>query len=149
MFLVRLVYFAAVSGSLATMPLELRICSKSTTQSHRTPIYCVDLVVRNGMSLNEAIALTKQLAKEREQAGFNQTELDNAARLGFAAGELEESSEDGLAIVEEFYPEQENMPPEKGKQATQVSGSLKEKLAGKAEQLAETVVETGIVMDEV
>lgn len=144
----RLSYFAAVSGSLATMPLELRIRSKSTTQSHRAPIYYVDLVVRNGISLNEAIAQAKQLANEREQAGFNQTELDNAARLGFAAGEWEESSEDGLTIVEEFYAENETTrQPENGKQTTFLAGSLKEKLAGKVERLTETIADTETAVD--
>jgi len=61
-----------ISGSLSTMPLELRIRSKSTTQSHRTPIYYVDLVVRSGLSLNEAISQAKQKAAERQAAGFNQ-----------------------------------------------------------------------------
>ena len=54
------------------MPLELRIRSKSTTQLHRTPIYYVDLVVRSGLSLNEAISQAKQKAAERQAAGFNQ-----------------------------------------------------------------------------
>ena len=30
--------------------------------------------------------------------------LDEAARAGFALGEFEESEEDGLDVVEEFYP---------------------------------------------
>ncbi|MDX5319339.1 MAG: hydrolase or metal-binding protein, partial [Actinomycetes bacterium] len=53
----RLQYFSAVSGGrLATMPLELKLRGKSTTQSHRAPIYYVDLVVRQGITLEQAVA---------------------------------------------------------------------------------------------
>ena len=37
-------------------------------------------------------------------AGIDQQGLDDAARLGFAAGAFEESAEEGGAVVEEFYP---------------------------------------------
>ncbi|MDH1381356.1 phage capsid protein, partial [Comamonas aquatica] len=70
----RLQYFAAVSGGhLACMPLELKLRGKSTTQSHRAAIYYADLVVRSGMSLNEAIANAKEVAAQRLAAGFDQT----------------------------------------------------------------------------
>jgi len=42
------------------MPLELKLRGKSTTQSHRTPIYYVDLVIKDGMSLQEAVAEAKE-----------------------------------------------------------------------------------------
>ncbi|WP_348719753.1 hydrolase or metal-binding protein, partial [uncultured Alcanivorax sp.] len=43
----RLRYFHAISGgNLATLPLELKLRGKSTTQSHRAPIYYVDLTLR-------------------------------------------------------------------------------------------------------
>jgi hypothetical protein len=38
-------------------------------------------------------------------AGFDQAALDEAARQGFAAGAFEESEEDGVAVVQEFYPD--------------------------------------------
>src|SRR5207245_2839226 len=56
----RLSYYQAVSGNLlACLPLELRLRSKSTTLSHRSAIYYVDLTVREGMTLAEAIAEAK------------------------------------------------------------------------------------------
>ena len=101
----RLQYFAAVcGGKLSAMPLELRLRGKSTTQSHRTPIYYVDLVVRSGMSLVEAVQSAQAGYGQREAGGFDQFALDTAARAGFANGEFEESEEEGLAVVEEFYP---------------------------------------------
>jgi hypothetical protein len=104
--LTRLRYFHAVSGGLlSTLPLELRLRGKSTTQSHRSAIYYVDLTVRSGMTLCEAIASAKALSTERCGLGFNQAALDEAARLGFAEGAFEESEEEGAAVMEEFFHE--------------------------------------------
>lgn len=57
----RLRYFQAVSGGrLACLPLELKLRGKSTTQSHRAPIYYVDLCLRNGQSLEQAVAEARE-----------------------------------------------------------------------------------------
>jgi hypothetical protein len=102
----RLSYFQAVSsGLLTTLPLELRLRGKSTTQSHRAPIYYVDLTVRTGLTMAEAIGSAREQAEARQAAGFNQAALDEAARQGFANGVFEESDEEGAAVVEEFFPE--------------------------------------------
>ncbi|MBW5805860.1 hydrolase or metal-binding protein [Burkholderia sp. COPS] len=102
----RLHYFSAVSGGLlASMPLELRLRGKSTTQSYRTAIYYVDLVVGSCFTLTEAIAYARKVDSERKAGGFDQAALDVAARLGFGNGAFEESSEDVPAVVEEFYLE--------------------------------------------
>lgn len=102
----RLQYFAAVSGGhLACMPLELKLRGKSTTQSHRSAIYYADLVVRSGVSLNAAIKQAHGLAAERLAAGFDQTALDAAARLGFANGSFEDAPDEAAEIVQEFYPD--------------------------------------------
>lgn len=102
----RLQYFAAVSGGhLADMPLELKLRGKSTTQSHRSAIYYADLVVRSGLTLNEAIAQAQELVTQRQAAGFDQQALDEAARLGYANGSFEDSPEEAEVIAEEFFPE--------------------------------------------
>ncbi len=125
----RLRYFHAVSGgTLSTLPLELRLRGKSTTQSHRAPIYYVDLTVRTGMALKESLASARAEREERLAAGFDQMALDEAARLGFAAGAFEESEEDGAAVVEEFYPD-----GDPGEGITPVA-SLGEKLKSRAQQ---------------
>jgi len=103
----RLKYLHAVSGGqLSTLPLELRLRGKSTTQSHRAPIYYVDLTIQPGMTMAEAIASAKATSEIRKASGFDQAALDDAARDGFAAGAFEESEEDGAAVVEEFFPEE-------------------------------------------
>jgi hypothetical protein len=103
----RMRYLQAASGGLlAAMPLELRLRGKSTTQSHRVPVYYVDLVPRVGMSLAAAVAAARELHAERTKAGIDQSALDSAARKGFASGAFEDSVEEGAAVVEEFYPPQ-------------------------------------------
>ncbi|EIL93688.1 hypothetical protein [Rhodanobacter spathiphylli] len=102
----RLEYFSAVSGGLlACLPLELKLRGKSTTQSHRAPIYYVDLVVRDALTLEEAIAQARERDEQRRVCGFDQAALDESARRGFANGAFEELEEDVPAVVEEFYPD--------------------------------------------
>jgi hypothetical protein len=102
----RLRYFhAATGGLLSTLPLELRLRGKSTTKSHRAPIYYVDLTLRSGMTLVEALSTARTERDKRQQAGWDQAALEEAARLGFAAGVFEDSEEDGAAVVEEFFPD--------------------------------------------
>ncbi|MOA01264.1 hypothetical protein D3C78_1206580 [compost metagenome] len=111
----RLQYLQAISGNrLACLPLELRLRGKSTRQSHGTPIFYVDITVRSGMSLEEALLTAQQTDEARWGAGFDQIALDKAARLGFSNGAFEDSEEDTGAIVEEFFPvsEEENSPQE-------------------------------------
>lgn len=101
----RLHYFNAVSGGLlACLPLELKLRGKSTTQSFRSAIYYVDLGVRAGSTLEDAITQARELDQRRRMSGFNQVALDAAARLGFANGAFEDSPEEHAAVAEEFYP---------------------------------------------
>lgn len=102
----RQAYLKAVSGGnlLSCLPLELHLRGKSTTQSHRTPVYFVDLVIRSGMTMAQAIKFAKDAQEQRLEAGFDQEALDAAAREGLACGAFEESEEEGEDIVPEFYP---------------------------------------------
>lgn len=100
----RLHYFQAISGNrLACLPLELRLRGKSTRQSHGTPIFYVDITVRSGMSMEEALLAARQLDEARQSAGFDQASLDSAAKHGLGNGAFEDSEEDGGAVLEEFY----------------------------------------------
>jgi hypothetical protein len=102
----RLQYFHAVSGGrLACLPLELKLRGKSTAMSHRAAIFYVDLVIRTGLTLEQAIVDARQLDQQRKDSGFDQEALDEAARTGFANGAFEDLAEDVPAVVEEFYPE--------------------------------------------
>ena len=129
---VRLRYFHAVSGGLlSAMPLELRLRGKSTTLSRRTPIYYVDLTVRGGMTLSEAISFAKAQAQERIECGFDQAGLDDTARACLSEGGFEETSEEMGAVLEEFFPpENTEAEPETGTTVT-VSKGLADKLRRK------------------
>ncbi len=107
----RLSYYAAVSGNrLAAMPLMLKLRAKSTTQSYGQAVYYVDLTTRDDLTLTETLSQAIQLDQQRQQAGFNQNALDEQAKLGFSNGQFEDSEEDGIDIVEEFYPEEQPTP---------------------------------------
>lgn len=129
-------YHAASNGLLACMDLELRLRGKSTTQSHRTPIYYVDLTTRPSSSLEETITHARTLDLHRKAAGFDQVGLDDAARAGFANSAFEDSEEEGSAIAEEFYAidAAEGMPPDAALNDTNVATklTLREKLDRKA-----------------
>lgn len=136
----RLAYFSAVSGGLlACLPLELKLRGKSTTMSYGTPIYYVDLVVRSGIALEQAITQAKELDGQRCASGFSQAALDAAARAGFANGAFEELEEDVPAVVAEFYPE---TSPVGGGAVAGIEASpgipagLRRKLDGKVAKLA-------------
>ncbi|MEN8418247.1 hydrolase or metal-binding protein [Acinetobacter radioresistens] len=111
----RLRYYHAASGDLLScLPLQLTLRGKSTTQSYRTPIYYVDLTLRDGVNLQEAISSAKQIDEQSKTAGFYQEALDYVARQGYGNASFEVGTEEGLDIVEEFYTDEGNS--EKGQQ---------------------------------
>lgn len=76
---------------------------KSTTQSYRSAIYYVDLTVRDGISLNEAIQQARQYNQQRQEAGFDQITLNQAVRNRFDNGLFEFSDDEAGYVLEEFY----------------------------------------------
>ena len=132
----RLQYFSALSGGrLACIPLELKLRGKSTTMSHRSAIFYVDLVVRTGLTLEQAIVEAIQKDEARRAVGMDQAALDEAARRGFANGAFEELAEDVPALVEEFYPQ--DVDPMIADAVREVPATdLRGKLDGKVTRLA-------------
>lgn len=101
----RLEYFKAISGNrLACLPLELKLRGKSTRQSHGSAIFYVDMTLRQGQTLEQALTEATALDQQRQAAGLDQAALDQAARQGFNNGAFEDNEEDGSAVVEEFFP---------------------------------------------
>ncbi len=99
-------YHAASNGLLSCLPFQLTLRGKSTTQSYRTPVYYVDLTLREGVNLQQAIQMAKDIDQQSKQSGFNQSALDHTARQGFANAQFEVNSEEGLDLVEEFYSDE-------------------------------------------
>ncbi|KVM07640.1 phage capsid protein [Burkholderia ubonensis] len=132
----RLHYFRAVSGNLlASLPLELRLRGKSTTQSYRSAIYYVDLGVRPGKTLEETLVQARELDARRRAAGFDQAALDAAARLGFANGAFEDSPDERAAVAEEFYSESAAHANTGSGDNSGQSATLRDKLERKAVSL--------------
>ena len=110
-------YHAASDGLLSCLPLQLTLRGKSTVQSYRTPVYYVDLTLRDGISLQDAIASAKQIDQQSKAAGFNQNALDQMARQGYGNAGFEADDEENSDTLEEFYPEE-------GKQQEQAPESI-------------------------
>jgi len=134
----RLSYYHAVSGNLLScLPLQLRIRGKSTTQSHRSAIYYVDLTVREGATLEQSIIEAKGLDDQRKLSGYDQEALDQAASLGFGNAAFEFSEDEIPEVLEEFYSTEESNDNHSDvviKPAQTISNkpSLRDKLAQKA-----------------
>jgi len=108
----RLCYFEAVSGgNTRHLPLLLRLRAKSTTQSRRTPVYYVDLTLREGQTLADAVAEAREAAMKDLEAGIDTVQLETAAKLLLANGQFEDSEEEIPQVLEEFYPEPESDTP--------------------------------------
>ena len=96
-------YHAASNGLLSCLPLQLTLRGKSTTQSYRTPVYYVDLTLRDGVNLQQAIKTAKDIDQQSKASGFNQHALDQMAWQGYGNARFEVNSEEGLDLLEEFY----------------------------------------------
>ncbi len=103
----RLSYYHAASNSLLScLPLQLTLRGKSTTQSYRTPVYYVDLTLKDGVNMQQAIQMAKEIDQQSKATGFNQNALDQMARQCFSNARFEVNSEEGVDLVEEFYSEE-------------------------------------------
>ncbi|MBL1272819.1 MAG: hydrolase or metal-binding protein [Oceanospirillales bacterium] len=130
----RLSYYQAISGGLlAYMPLELKLRGKSTTQSHRTPIYYVDLVIKEGMSLQEAVAKAKEKAKQMKEEGVDQAALDAAAAKGFANAMFEYDEEEVTQVIDEFFASEKSYVVDE-------ASSVNSKLQGRLNHVASVSV---------
>lgn len=108
----RLAYYHAASGGLLScLPLQLTLRGKSTTQSYRTPVYYVDLTLRDGVNLQDAIHSARQMDEQSKAAGFYQEALDFIARKGFENARFELNSEEGMDVLEEFYIDESKQQP--------------------------------------
>lgn len=67
----------------------------------------MDLTLRDGTNLQEAISSAKQIDEASKVAGFYQEALDHVARQGYGNA----SFEVGLDIVDEFYNSDEQEQP--------------------------------------
>ena len=122
----RLSYYNAASGGLLScLPLQLTLRGKSTTQSYRQPVYYVDLTLKDGVSLNEAIRTAKEIDEQSKDAGFYQEAVDFVARQGFANAQFEVNAEEAEDVVDEFYQLEEHPQTEVENSAFDIQQGLK------------------------
>ena len=122
----RLSYYNAASGGLLScLPLQLTLRGKSTTQSYRQPVYYVDLTLKDGVSLNEAIRTAKEIDQKSKDAGFYQEAVDFVARQGFANAQFEVNGEEAEDVVDEFYQLEEHSQTEVENSAFDIQQGLK------------------------
>ncbi|GAA5784355.1 hypothetical protein [Chitiniphilus shinanonensis] len=103
----RLRYFEAVSGGCARhLPLLLKLRAKSTTQSYRTPVYYVDLTLREDDPLQEAVGFARAEALRFAEAGVDIAALEQAAWQLLRNGQFEEGDAEEMQwVLAEFAPE--------------------------------------------
>jgi hypothetical protein len=100
----RLAYFEAASGGQTHyLPLMLKLRAKSTTLSHRAPVYYVDLVLRDGVDLAQAVHAAKSKSAEERNLGLDRAALETAAHAMFANGAFEDTTEETPMMLEEYF----------------------------------------------
>lgn len=65
-------------------------------------MYYVDLTLRDGTNLQQAIQMAKEIDQQSKAIGFNQTALDQMARQGFTKGEFESNWQGEYEFMKEF-----------------------------------------------
>ena len=66
----------------------------------------MDLTLREGIHLQEAIQTAKEIVQKSKQVGFNQQALYQMARQDYGNARLEVNVEEELDFVEEFYTDE-------------------------------------------
>ena len=127
-------YHAASNGLLSCLPLQLTLRGKSTTQSYRTPVYYVDLTLRDGINLQQAIQTAKDIDQQSKASGFNQQALDQMARQGYSNAQFEVNGEEGLDLVEEFYSDENQEADTQQAQAETTTTTTRAKAKSKPNQ---------------
>ena len=120
----------AVSGQATRyLPLLLRLRAKSTTLSYRTPVYYVDLTLRDDSTLAQSVQAARQEAERQQEAGVDTEALEAMARALLGNGQFEETEEDIPQMLEEFYPEveTENPPAQTSDMASSATAAVKPK----------------------
>jgi hypothetical protein len=62
----------------------------------------VDLTLRDGTNLQEAITSAKQIDEQSKAAGFYQEALDHVARQGYGNASFEVGGEEGWILLRSF-----------------------------------------------
>nr|WP_235655557.1 hypothetical protein [Aeromonas veronii] len=111
-------------GHTRYLPLTLRLRAKSTTQSYRTPVYYVDLTLREETNLTEAVRQAQEAARRDQEAGLAIDQMEQAACELLRNGQFEDIDEEVPMLLEEFYPEASSDETANGNAAAVATTSL-------------------------
>lgn len=92
---------------MSCLPLQLTLRGKSTIQSYRTPIYFVNLTLREDVTLKDAVQDAQSIDAELSHHGFDQEALEVTAKRGYGNSIFEMNDAEALEVIEvieEFYP---------------------------------------------
>ena len=64
----------------------------------------MDLTLRDGVTLRDAVSNAQAIDSELSEHGFDQAALEEAAKKGYVNSCFGIDSEDAFEVVEEFYP---------------------------------------------
>ena len=64
----------------------------------------MDLTLRDGVTLKDAVSNAQSIDRELSEHGFDQAALEAAAKLGYVNSCFESDNDEALAVVQEFYP---------------------------------------------
>lgn len=81
-------------GDMAGIPMTLRMVTKTTAASFRTPIQFADLVARPGMTIFEAVREGKEYRDEFEENGLSLEGMEKALAEGLKNGAFSDQLED-------------------------------------------------------
>ena len=86
------------------------------------------------MTMEAALQAAVEIHDKRQESGFDQSALDDAARTGLANGEFEETEDEAGTVVDEFYPEEVlgGGCETQGTQRPSLADKLGSKLSGQA-----------------
>ena len=73
-------YLGIAMPQYAHLPLLLKLRAKTTTLSYQTPVYYVDLTLREGAELASTVSQAKDAAESDLEAGLGMIELEHTAR---------------------------------------------------------------------
>lgn len=92
-----------LGGKLRGVPFSLKLRKKSSPQSFHSAFYYVDLVLRQGVTLQEAAQLAKAEAQAQEGAGLQVDALEDLVRANLQNGGFAIDTSEDFEAVSEHY----------------------------------------------
>ncbi|MDZ4099357.1 MAG: hydrolase or metal-binding protein [Methylophilaceae bacterium] len=111
-------FHALCNGKLVGLPMTLKLRAKSTAMSMGTPVYFMDLVIREGMTLKEAAKTCYDYQQDLLEAGLDLNSFESSVTAGLQNSlfhDADEMTPEPLEDeLEEAYPDSKASVLQKG-----------------------------------